>query len=163
MPEIIREEDIYAMYKEKVSCYVHGKVESYHDAEDLVSGVFVKVYQHLDDFDEKKASLSTWIYRITQNTVTDWYRTHKRQTELSELIPSRDDVEEGYLKEEMLGALAEALKGLPVRERDLIILHYYSGNTLKTVAGMMGVSYATAKNIHNTALGSLKRRLSKLQ
>lgn len=160
MSKDLSREEIYRLYQEKVSRYVHGKVSGYHDAEDLVSAVFVKVYQHLDSFDEQKASLSTWIYRITQNTVTDWYRTNRNHTELTELVPSGEDVEERVLNEEMLDALADALEKLGTRERDLVIFHYYKGYPLKEIAGMMGVSYATSKNIHKAALSALRKQLS---
>ena len=64
-------EQIYAKFKDKVARYIYGKIPNEHDAEDLTSDVFVKVFKGLSGFDETKASLSTWIYRITQNAVID--------------------------------------------------------------------------------------------
>ncbi len=63
-------EQIYAKFKDKVAQYIYGKIPNKHDAEDLISDVFVKVFKGFSGFDETKASLSTWIYRITQNTVS---------------------------------------------------------------------------------------------
>ena len=70
-------EQIYAKFKDKVARYIYGKIPNEHDAEDLISDVFVKVFKGLSGFDERKASLSTWIYRITQNAVIDYFRTAK--------------------------------------------------------------------------------------
>jgi len=145
-------EDIYLAYHDKVSAYVHGKVDNHYDAEDLVSQVFEKVYGKLHTFDETKASLSTWIYTITRNTVTDHFRTSRIHAsydeayELSALEKDRD----------VLDTLADALMTLNVRERDLILLHYYKGLTLKEVAGKMGMSYINAKVIHKKALIGLR-------
>ena len=128
-------EDIYLAYYDKISAYVRGKVENHYDAEDLVSQIFEKVYGKLHSFDETKASLSTWIYTITRNTVTDYYctrRIHASYDETYELpAPEKD--------RDVLDTLADALMTLKTRERDLILLHYYKGLTLKEVADKMGM------------------------
>ena len=51
-------ERVYLEYREKVAAYVGSRVSDVHTAEDLVSSVFLKVYQNLDSFDESRASLS---------------------------------------------------------------------------------------------------------
>jgi len=145
-------EDIYISYYDKVSAYIRGKLDNHHDAEDLVSQVFEKVYGKIHTFDESKASLSTWIYTITRNTVTDYYRTRRIHTSYDEVYelpaPEKD--------RDMLDTLADALMILKERERDLILLHYYKGLTLKEVADKMGMSYINAKVIHKKALSALK-------
>ena len=52
-------------------------------------------------------------------------------------------VDEGLveLTDDVLDSLADALLTLKEKERDLIVLHYYTGHTLKTVAEMMGMSF----------------------
>lgn len=154
-----QQEQIYLDYKEKVTRYISGKVTDPHTVEDLVSGVFVKVFAAWPSFDVDKASVSTWIYAITRNTVIDYYRTSKQFSELTELPADDGGIEEQLLSEEMLERLADALLQIEKRERDLIILHYYSGHTLKAAAGMMHISYSYAKLIHGNALRKLRRLL----
>ena len=148
-------EDIYISYHDKVSAYIRGKLDNHHDAEDLVSQVFEKVYGKIHTFDESKASLSTWIYTITHNTVTDYYRTRRIHTSYDEVYelpaPEKD--------RDMLDTLADALTTLKERERDLILLHYYKGLTLKDVADKMGMSYINAKVIHKNALTCLRQAM----
>ena len=69
-------EALYTAYSEKVRGYVFGKVANRHDAEDLVSDVFLKAYEKYPTFDADRASVSTWLYTITRNTVIDYFRTH---------------------------------------------------------------------------------------
>lgn len=148
-------EDIYLAYHDKVSAYIRGKVDNHHDAEDLVSQVFEKVYSKLHTFDEGKASLSTWIYTITRNTVTDYFRSHRRTLEFSDWLNHAEFPEED--PDEALDVLADALMTLKERERDLIVLHYYRGYTLKVVAEMMQMSYINAKVVHKNALKQLQK------
>ena len=145
-------EDIYLSYHDKVSAYIREKVDDHHDAEDLVSQVFEKVYGKIHTFVETKASLSTWIYTITRNTVTDYYRTrriHASYDESYELPAPEQD-------RDVLDTLADALLTLKQRERDLILLRYYKGLTLKEAADKMGMSYINAKVVHKTALSVLR-------
>lgn len=153
------QEQIYLDYKEKVTRYISGKVPDPHTVEDLVSGVFVKVFAALPSFDEGKASMSTWIYTITHNVVTDYYRTAKQFSALTEAPADDGGIEERLLNEEMLSRLADALLQIDKRERDLVILHYYNGHTLKAVAKMLHISYSYAKLLHGNALKELRRRL----
>ena len=60
------------------------------------------------------------------------------------------------LNEETLNSLADALEQLSRRERDIIILHYYSGKTLKSIAEIMDISYSYVKLLHTKALNNLR-------
>ena len=152
-----RQERIYIEFKDRVARYVRGKVGNEHDSEDVVSDVFVKVFNGLSDFDENKASLSTWIFTITRNAVIDYFRASKRFCELPEELCSEDDTERNMINAEMLERLASALERLNDRERDIIILHYYSGRTLKDIARDIGISYSYVKLLHSDALKVLRK------
>lgn len=159
--ETLDTELIYLDYRDKVARYVRSRVANAHDAEDLVSAVFVKVCAKLPDYDSSKASLSTWIYVITQRTVMDWLRRARPALELTDGLSSvQDEVEAQFLRTESLTALANALKALPERERDTVILHYYHGWKLKEIALRMGLSYTTVKATHSSALAKLRRSLA---
>lgn len=151
--------EIYQEYHTKVRRYLYGQVNNAYLSEDLCSDVFLKVYEKLDTFDEKKASLSTWIYTITRNTLTDYYRSRKVHEEIPETLADEDSVDEDLCNEETLKELAAVLRRLDERERDIIVLHYYSGLTLKATAERMGISYAYVKILHNKALTFLKENL----
>mgnify|MGYP004444607617 FL=1 len=153
-------ERVYLDYRDKVRRYISGKVRNIHDIEDLTSDVFVKVYEKLEKFDGEKASVSTWVYTITRNTVIDFYRTNKTCEELPETLVSDDGVDENVIKEESLSELCDALESLDERSRDLIIFHYYKGLTLKEIAEKMSISYSYANLLHNNALAKLKDFLS---
>lgn len=152
-----RSERVYIEFKDKVTRYVRGKIGSEHDSEDVVSDVFVKVFNGLSDFDENKASLSTWIYTITRNAVIDYFRASKQLCELPEELCSEDETEQNIINTEMLERLADALERLDERERDVIVLHYYGGRTLKDIARTMGISYSYIKLIHSNALKALRK------
>lgn len=147
---------LYQDFYQKVLGYINGKVNNYTLAEDLCSDVFLKVYEKIDTFDETKASLSTWIFTITRNRLTDYFRTRHITGEIPETLAEDNSFEDDVCNGEMLETLADALEKLDTRERDIIIFHYYSGMTLKDVAEKMGISYSYVKLLHNNALVALK-------
>lgn len=150
-------EKIYRDYHGRISGYIRSRISSEQDAEDIAANVFVKVFEKLDTFDESKASLSTWIYTITRNTMTDYFRSRKVFFEIPETIEDDYSVEEEICNAEMLEALANALETLDERERDIVILRFYSGRTLKEIAKMMNISYAYVKVLQNKAFVSIKK------
>jgi RNA polymerase sigma-70 factor (ECF subfamily) len=155
-------DEIYTEYRDKVFSYTRSKVQNYQDAEDLCEDVFVKVCQKLDQYDDSKSSLSTWIYNITKNTVIDYYRSHKVNLELIDNYGYEDEPEDEELSEETLQFLAKALNELPETLRDIIVLRYYEDLTLKQISEKMGISYGILKLRHKEALFLLKNKLKNL-
>ena len=155
---------IYTQYCDKVSRFVRYKIYNPFDVEDIVQTVFLKVYSNLDQYDETKASLSTWIYTITHNTVYD-YLKDKRDHPVLELIDntvdSAEEPDDSLLNKEALEELACALEKLPQKERDVIILIYYHGKPKTEVAKILAISYGQLRYLHDKALSRLKETLSR--
>lgn len=155
-------ERAYRLYHDRILGYIRAKVSSAAEAEDICSAVFLKVHTKIAEYTPQKSAFSTWIYTIARNAVIDYFRTAHRHEQIDEEIAFAEDDYENILREETLGELASALEKLPQRERDIIILHYYFGKTLKEVAAKMNISYSSIKFIHNRAITILRARLSAL-
>ena len=149
---------IYTQYRDKVFGFVRSKIFNQTEAEDIVQTVFLKVYSNLDQYDETKASLSTWIYTITRNTVYD-YLKEKRDHPVLELIDntgdSAEEPDDSILNNEALEELACALEKLPQNQRDIIILLYYKDLDRRKVAEMFGMTYGQLRYLHDKAMKRL--------
>ena len=156
-------EKIYLEYREKVFRYVRGKVASTADAEDVTSEIFWRVLSSIDSYDEKKSTLSTWIYTITHNTVCNYYRERsKRALSLDEnaLCSDTDDGVMSEMENEITKEnLAIALETLTEREQDIIVLYYYHEIPLRDIAIKMGITYTNAKFIKHNAIKKLKSKM----
>ena len=150
---------IYTEYSGKVMGYIRARVRSGADAEDLHSEVFEKILRKIEGFDPSKASLNTWIFTITRNTVIDHFRRTKPTEELDENLSDNIELDEDLLNSETLGELAAALKKLPQQMMDIIVLRYYDGKPLTEIATLMGLSYGAVKLRHKAALDALRGRL----
>ena len=152
-------EKIHLEYREKVFRYVRGKVRNLADAEDVTSEIFWRVQTALDSYDEEKATLSTWIYTITHNTVCNYYREQSRcalSLDENALYSDTDDVMTEIENEILKENLAIALETLSEREQDVIVLYYYHEIPLRDIAIKMGITYTNAKFIKHRAISKLK-------
>ncbi len=165
---MINRDALYRDFHDKVYGYIYNRINNPHDAEDLTSCVFMKVFDKLNDFDPKKASISTWIYTISRNTLTDYFRTHGRS------IPSDDkafaEITDGemsaldrLIEGDTLDELAKALEKLPVRERDVIIMRFYQELTPQQVAEKLKITNTNARHIQWSAINRLKSLLQDAQ
>ncbi len=69
--------DFDKLYKENkamVLRYLVNKTKNRSDSEELVNDIFIKVFKHLNDYDETKSAFSTWLINITKNSLIDYYR-----------------------------------------------------------------------------------------
>lgn len=147
---------IFKDYSTKVLGYIRGKGISPDDAEDLRSQIFLKFYSSLETFDPSKSAPSTWLYRITQTAVIDFYRTKKHFAQLNEEMVFVDSSYDNVLTNETLTELGQALMRLDERARALVVLVYYDGITLKEAAAKINMSYSNSKLVMKKALGELK-------
>ncbi|MBR4464940.1 MAG: sigma-70 family RNA polymerase sigma factor [Treponema sp.] len=155
---------IYRQYHDKVLHYIIGKNINLFEADDVCQTVFIKIFNNIDRFDETKASISTWVYTITQNAVIDYFRSKGRSKEgggiVSEDIVYVDTSFDHILNQETLSELSLALEKLSERDRNLIIYMYYDGMTMKAAAEKLGISYANAKIIIKKSFATLRKHLS---
>ncbi len=152
-------EEIYTSYHGKVMAYLSARLKSRADAEDLCSDIFEKVQRKLPEYDSSKASVGTWVFTITRNTLIDFFRRKKPQEELDENLADDSAVDESLLNTETLSELAAALRQMPPQLTDIIVLRYYDQKPLTEIATLLGLSYGVVKLRHQSALKLLREKM----
>ena len=149
-------EKVFVEYNLRVRNYILGKVNNFHLAEDLCSLVFDKVYEKIDSFDSKKASMSTWIFTIARNTLIDYYRRRKVTVEIPDNLVYQDNSDDD-INEESLEQLATALNSLDERSKKIVVMYHYDNIKLKDIAEKLGISYTYTKILYKKALILMKK------
>ena len=113
------------------------------DAEEVYQDVFVKALGHIDSFNPKQASLSTWLGRIAYNESLNFIRGKKPDIvyiddyESSvEKIGDMTDVD--ILDEQTVKHLEKAMEILPPYEQSLIAMFYYDDMSIADIAYVTG-------------------------
>lgn len=114
------------------------------DAEDIAQDVCVKLGSALAGFDGRSA-FSSWVYRITLNAVRDMQRAGKRRGRhvdaYAEVTPGDQPADQ---EEAATGRqLWAAVRALPDKQRDAVLLVYAEELSHAAAAEIMGIREAT--------------------
>ena len=107
-------------------------------AEDAVQETFVRVWRKLDSYHEDGRE-KAWLYRIAINCCRDTQRTGWFRRMLPVGAPQLFPQESVTVSEEAI-ALNMAIHDLPLRLKEVILLHYYQNFTLTEIAELLAIS-----------------------
>jgi RNA polymerase sigma factor (sigma-70 family) len=131
-------------YKEGIYAFAYDKLRSFEDAEDVTQEVFLQAYRGLRTL-RRWESLAFWLYRIAYARCNDMLRIRARRVD-RELTEDQDsDVIDApsldsYRRNQLNESLREALDALPGIYREVLMLHYFGGMTIKDIASATGAS-----------------------
>lgn len=114
------------------------------DAEDIAQEVCVKIGQAIAGFDGRSA-FSSWVYRITLNTVRDWQRAGARRGRHAKAYAQVSPTEAAADQEDASTSrqLWAAVRRLPEQQRDAVLLVYAEELSHAEAAIVMGIREAT--------------------
>lgn len=129
-----------------ISCYLEDKTS----VNDLVQEVLLKIVRYLPRF-KQKSQFSTWIYRVTLNTVKNYLRAlHLRLT--SEDQFARESIfvatspESYILFNEYTNRVAHALAQLPRNLRQCYGYYVFKGQSYEVIAEKMRCPIGTVRS-----------------
>lgn len=115
-----------------------------HDAEDIAQDVCVRLGDAIKSFDGRSA-FSSWVYRITLNMVRDAQRTGRRRGAYLDAYAEIAPTEEAAMQEDAATSsqLWDAVRRLPEKQRDAVLLVYAEELNHAQAAEIMGIKEAT--------------------
>jgi len=134
-------------------------------AADAVQDALIQAWQHLPGLREAGA-LRPWLMRIVVNQCISYKRKAARTAafvrqsladQSTQLAAEIADDHKGRLERDW--DLAETVKKLPPKQQAVIMLHYYQGMTLPSMAQALNISENTLKKRIQAALNNLRRVL----
>jgi RNA polymerase sigma-70 factor (ECF subfamily) len=162
-------ETIYRTHFRRVYSLCLRMLGNLTDAEDVTQDVFIQLYRKIGSF-QGDSALSTWLYRLTVNTVLmhlrHKQRKHKEQTVEDESLQSLAEVDQFKHRDEVSLidriALERAIAELPIGYRSVLVLHDIEGYEHEEIGRMLGISVGTSKSqLHKARLKLRKLILGK--
>ena len=129
-------------------------------AEELAQEVLVTVWRKAGSFDSRRASVSTWIFRIAHNRRIDIFR-RDRTADIDAEEPALQPPPMAGPHEELDAGqqqrlIAAALLDLPEEQRDLVRRAFYDDLSHSEIAEVTGLALGTVKSRLRLALGKLR-------
>lgn len=124
------------------------------EAEDVAQEAMLRLWRAAPGWRSGEAQVSTWLYRVVRNLVTDRMRARSRQgggALALEDAPDPVDEAPGAEAQIMTGlrhdALDRALALLPERQREAVILRHIEGLSNPEIAEIMGIGVEAVESL----------------
>ncbi len=138
-------EQLWAEYRQQLYYFILKRVNDPVVAEDIVQDVLAKVFAKQDTLrDDTK--IRPWLYQITRNAITDYYRMPKQMAELPDELPFAEDDEQRVSKELAECCIRPFIEQLPSPYQEAILLSEIEGLTQGEVAERQDISLSGAKS-----------------
>lgn len=163
MANEITKEQAETIYKE-YSAYVYQTAlfltKSATLADDVTQETFIQIFRKYYTFDLTRP-IKPWIYKITLNITRNMLRKHKWLKFIGDIpeTAALHNVEEHILKNEEGRELLCQINRLPLKSKEIIVLHYYAQLKLNEIVEVLNIPLGTCKSRLNTALTILRRNL----
>ena len=170
--------DLDAAYRSRIQQLALRYVKSPEDAEEVAQDVLLKVYLKIDAF-RGDAALSSWIYRITFNTVMSRLRgqrmTLRHEVREQDLLADVEENggrvrrepadwsslgDEAIMRSQLRARLRSALQDLPEIYRTPVILRDLQGLTTEEASSKLGIKEQTLKSRLHRGRVFLRERLA---
>ena len=151
-------QEIWSRMHDRLLSFIRRHVATVQDAEDILQDVFVRIHANLARLRDTQ-TIAAWIYRITRNAITDYYRERAKTADTvttlaeeanaagqlsSEGDPAGDDGREPEAV--IAGCMQPLLDSLPERYREAVALTELDGLTQTEAAGRLGLSVSGMKS-----------------
>lgn len=155
---------LYDKYFKKIYSFVYYKIGQKETTEDLVSTIFIKALDNVKKFKVDKGTFSSWLYRITRNTVIDYYRTNKQTVDLENVLePSIENNMSTNLDVSIrLAEVKEKMSQLSEQQQEIIILRVWQQLSYKEIADIMDKSESSCKMAFSRSIKELRLSLDTL-
>ena len=146
-------EQLYLEYR-GLMFYVANKIlQSEQDAEDAVHQAFLSVAENIEKIGAPDSPKTQgYLITIIENKAIDLYRQRKRH-QMVALDEQMQGIPAAYEGE---NALTACILKLPARYREVILLRYFQGYSVKEIAGILHLSVAAATKLLQRAKNKLK-------
>jgi RNA polymerase sigma-70 factor (ECF subfamily) len=157
--------ELYDRYGRVVFGVIYRMLGSPESAEEVAQNAFHSVWRQAAAYRSERGSVRTWLLAIARNAAIDWRRSRanrgERETTIDESLAL---VEELPLEDRVIASLrAErvraAVASLPVEQREVLSLAFWSGLSQTEIARRTGAPLGTVKSRVRLGMARLRERL----
>jgi RNA polymerase sigma-70 factor (ECF subfamily) len=154
---------LFYAYKGKLFSFILDLTLSEAKAEDILQDVFLKIWQARGELG-KVENFNAYIFRAAQNRAIDQLRKFSRETLLlrdfsRQGIDPSGRPDEAMLYRQMQQRIGEAVDHLPLKQKQVYLLHKEEGLPHDEIAQKMGLSVSTVQNHMFRAVGNIRAYL----
>lgn len=145
-------------YQHRIAGLVSRFIRDPHEVQDVTQEAFIKAYRALAGF-RGESQFYTWLYRIAINTSKNYLLARKRRppsgdVDIEDAVFFEDETalkdiaspERNLMRDQLMSAVNEAIKGLPEDLRTALTLREYDDLSYEEIAEVMGCPIGTVRS-----------------
>jgi RNA polymerase sigma-70 factor (ECF subfamily) len=149
-------ESIWNQVANQLRSFIRSRVRDHAAAEDILQDVFLKIHQKLPTV-RTSERLEAWIWRITRNTIADYFRRLRPTEPLPAEIANAGDNAADL--PDLRPCVRQFVDALHPPYREALLLTEWQGLTQDQMGKRLGLSSSGAKSRVQRARGELKKLL----
>ena len=163
-PEVFAK--LYDEYYPQIFGYILKRVVNFEIAQDITSETFFKSLKKLWQFRWRNISFSTWLYRIANNEIANYFRRNKYKPVSLDKVPEPIAVhnpeteileaEQELKKYQDFLKIREKISQLPIKYQEVIALRFFEKKKIKEICEILGKKEGTIKSLLHRGLEKLK-------
>jgi RNA polymerase sigma factor (sigma-70 family) len=161
-------DELLRRYKNSIYHYALRLSRNVTQAQDIAQEVFLRVHQYRANY-RPIAKFCTWVFNIAHNLyvsklrkdkwLTFWPRKKDDPDVLMDFPSPDPSASELVEKDEVCAILKKSLQGLPLLQREALILREYENMDYQQIAEILNKSLGTVKTLIHRARENLKQKL----
>jgi RNA polymerase sigma-70 factor, ECF subfamily len=151
--------ELYRRYAPELFGFATSALGDRELAEEVVQDVFAQLWRHAEDYDQRRASVRTWLYAIARNRIIDAHRraaARPRRAEDDDSLETAAEIDAALDHAVLRWQVTTALARLSPAHREVIRLAHYGGLTMREISERTGVPLGTVKSRTSYALRHLR-------
>jgi RNA polymerase sigma-70 factor (ECF subfamily) len=157
--------ELYRRYGGELFGFATNALGDREQAEEVVQDVFAQLWRHAGEYDQRRASVRTWLYAIARNRIVDAHRRAAARPKRAEddSLDSAAEIDAALDQAVLRWQITAALARLSPAHREVIRLAHYGGLTMREISERTGIPLGTVKSRTSYALRSLRLILDEME
>lgn len=161
---------LYDEYYSQIFGYILKRVANLDITQDICSETFLKVLKNLWKFRWQNVPFSSWLYRIANNEIANFFRKRKYKSvsleKISEPVEFSNPFSETLKAEEELKKYQDFLRiqkeisKLKIKYQEVIVLRFFEKKEIREIAQILGKKEGTIKSLLHRGLETLKKKFN---
>ena len=151
---------IYTLFQQSLCFFTEQLIADTMAAEDIVSECFISAFQRKEDF-PSLGQLKSFLFTAAKNAALNYIKAQKRHDDIHHSIERGAerfsiDVENAYIKTEVLQFISGEIEKLPPQCRQVVHLAIIEGKSAPEIAAELNISRNTVKEHLRRAIANIK-------
>lgn len=160
--------NLVAKYYKEMYAFMYKQTLDQELALDLTQEIFISVLISIHNYDPKKASFRTWLYKLASNRLVDYFRSKSyKHTQIAKPIEDYDFEDDHDMtisleyKDDVERASA-LINELDASSQQIVRLKLFADYTFQEIAEIETIPQSTVKTKYYTALKRIRKGMEKV-